>query len=166
MRPYRCLTVAIIGALMVALYAVSAGAFIHDIAVVPAHPTSQDSLHITVSGELIGCFHMESYTCEAPPTSKSGCQGASGFADAFDRNINLYAVDDYQEGDMRPVEGPPYSETCHYGPLPVGFHAIVVTEHHDSAWFPDSDCLIRFFMVSPPTPIGPMTWGRVKSLYR
>lgn len=127
---------------------------ISTVEVIPANPSTQDSVRIRVAGSFNdACWSISGQTC----SPQNGLQIA----------IDIVANDLWVPGKGCPTVVVDYAFTCDYGELQMGHYAVTVTENHNSLREPQPDIVIVEFDVTlGPNPVEITTWGRIKALFR
>jgi len=132
----------------------SARSVISTVEVIPANPTSADSVRILIGGGFVdGCWSIFGHSCM--PSSEGQVP------------INIFADDSWFPGMVCLAIYVPYVVKCDYGKLQAGHYMVTVSEDHNSLRNPFQDTFIIEFDVTTNTyPVKYTTWGRIRALFR
>jgi len=145
--------VALVLVVMVLTMAGISAAAISSVTIDPPDPAEDDSVTIEVTGWFPdGCWSLSGFECGGPSAGQM--------------SFDVYAADAWVSGVDCTMEVIPYAYACAYDPLPAGHYVVTVTEHHDSLRDPLPDVVVIEFDVAAVTPVGEMTWGGIRALYR
>ncbi len=135
-------------------FPLTARAVLDRIDIVPASPSSTDTIRVYASGWLPdGCWDWNrNWSC------------VRQLDDSL--FVGIPTVDHYEPGGLCPEVLTRYATVCEFTHLPEGIYTLTIVEWRESLRTPNPDTIRTVIRVVPPVANRLRTWGNLKTLFR